>query len=142
MQIDISSIIVCWALIFACIGFLIASHIYQKKKSKKKLICPLRTNCDLVVNSSYSHIGPFSVEVLGMSYYSVTLFLYSFASLFLNWNLFYKEALFVLAGVSVAFSFYLLFLQGFVIKQWCVWCISSALISLMIFLLSYLHLFI
>ena len=142
MQIDQSSIIVCLILISACVGFLVASYIYQKKKSKKKLICPLRTNCDLVVNSSYSYLGPFSVEVLGISYYSVTLFLYSFISLFLCWNFLFKELLLVFAGASVAFSLYLLFLQGFVIKQWCVWCISSAFISIIIFLLSYLHLFI
>lgn len=142
MQIDVSSVLACWTLIFACIGFLIASYIYQKKKSKKKLICPIRTNCELVVNSSYSHIGPFSVEVIGISYYTVTLFLYSFISLFLTWNFLFKELLFIFAGFSVAFSLYLLFLQGFVIKQWCIWCISSAFISTIIFLLSYLHLFI
>ncbi|HEU4885319.1 MAG TPA: vitamin K epoxide reductase family protein [Longimicrobium sp.] len=45
-------------------------------------------------------------------------------------------ALFGLAAVGVAFSAYLTYLEAFVIHAWCQWCVLSAILITLIFLLS------
>jgi uncharacterized membrane protein len=45
-------------------------------------------------------------------------------------------ALFGLSAVGVAFSAYLTYLEAFVIHAWCQWCVISAILITLIFLLS------
>ena len=120
-------------------GFLIASYIYNKKKGKKKLICPMRSNCDTVTHSDYSKILGIPVELLGMVYYIFIGCSYSFVFILGLWS--YPIGI-VLLGISICavlFSLYLVSMQAFVIKHWCTWCLFSALISLLIFVFSYIH---
>lgn len=124
------------------VGFIIATYIYGKKKAKKKLICPRRSNCDTVIHSDYSKILGIPVEILGMAYYFFIGSIYSVVFIFDLWS---SPIGFILLGISmcsVLFSIYLVSMQVFVIKQWCAWCLGSAAISLLIFVLSYIHLLI
>jgi uncharacterized membrane protein len=121
-------------------GFLLSSYIYRKKKSKKKLICPMHSNCDTVIHSDYSTIIGIPVEALGMFYYGFISLAYGVVFLL---GLPQAPTISILVGISacsVLFSIYLVSLQAFVLRHYCAWCISSALISLAIFILSYLHL--
>lgn len=45
-------------------------------------------------------------------------------------------ALFGMSAVGVAFSAYLTYLEAFVIHAWCQWCVISAILITLIFLLS------
>ena len=45
-------------------------------------------------------------------------------------------ALFGMSAVGVAFSAYLTYLEAFVIRAWCQWCVISAVLITLIFLLS------
>lgn len=125
--------------LLGCVGFLLASYIYRKKRTKKKLICPMRSNCDTVIHSDYSKILGIPVEVLGITYYFVISFGYGVLYLLDLWGTPFLQILIGISGCSVIFSIYLISLQAFVIKQWCTWCLFSGLISLIIFVLSYLH---
>ena len=44
--------------------------------------------------------------------------------------------LFGVSAVGVAFSAYLTYLEAFVIHAWCQWCVISAILVTLIFLLS------
>ncbi len=121
-------------------GFLIASYIHRKKLGKKKLICPMRSNCETVIHSDYSKILGINVEILGMSYYFLVSIMYAFLNVL---NFYFPNILWILlafSGCSVLFSIYLLSVQTFIIRHWCIWCLCSALISVLIFFLSYLNL--
>ena len=120
-------------------GFLLASYIHRKKKSKKKLICPMRSNCDTVIHSDYSKIIGIPVEILGMIYYVFTGLIYSLIFVLNLWSLPIAIVLFGISLCSVFFSVYLVSLQALVIRQWCIWCICSACVSLLISVLSYIH---
>lgn len=120
-------------------GFLLASYIYRKKRAKKKLICPMRSNCDTVTHSDYSRIFGMPVEILGMAYYLIISFGYGIVSILNLWTTPIPQVLIGLSGCAVLFSVYLISLQAFVIKQWCTWCLCSGLISLLIFALAYLR---
>ena len=125
-------------------GFFLASYIHRKKKSKKKLICPMRSNCDTVIHSDYSAIIGIPVEVLGMIYYAFIAVIYSLVFIL---GLGSAPLVMVLVGISfcsVLFSVYLVSLQAFVLHHFCIWCMSSACTSILIFVLAYLqyvHLF-
>ncbi len=134
------TIIINVIVLLGLIGFFIATYIYGKKKAKKKLVCPRRSNCDTVIHSDYSKILGIPVEVLGMIYYFFIGSIYSIVFVFNFWS---PLTGFIILGVSmsaVLFSIYLVSMQAFVIKQWCVWCLCSAFISILIFVLSYIHL--
>jgi uncharacterized membrane protein len=116
-------------------GFILASYIHRKKTAKKKLVCPMRSNCETVIHSDYSKLLGIPVEVLGMCYYAFIALSYGI------YHVVYipQFVLIILSGISlsaVLFSTYLISLQAFVIRQWCTWCLCSAITSAIIFGLS------
>ncbi len=126
--------------ILGLVGFLIATYIYGKKKSKKKLVCPRYSNCDTVIHSDYSKLFGIRVEVLGMIYYLFIGSVYSIVFVANAWSATLGLILVSSSMCAVLFSIYLVSIQAFVLKHWCVWCLSSAFISILIFILSYIHL--
>ena len=133
----INTIIINLISLLGLTGFLLSRHIYLKKKSKKKLICPMRSNCDTVIHSDYSKILGIPVEILGMIYYLIIAFSYSLVFVLNLWSMPVAMVLVGLSACALLFSIYLVSLQAFVVKHWCFWCLSSGIISLVIFLLSY-----
>lgn len=121
-------------------GFLLASHIHNKKITKKRLICPRKSDCNSVITSDYSKIFGIPIEVLGMVYYAFSA---------LSYGVFYSNLLpqyfftilFLISIGATLFSLYLIYVQAFKIKQWCLWCIGSAIITLLICALSFLNSF-
>lgn len=127
--------------LFCLLGFLVSNYIYQTKRKNKKVICPNKTKCDRVIYSSYSKIFGFHVETMGMFYYLFMGLIFGFIYSF-NLNV---DAiglfLFGLSASALVFSIYLISIQFFIIKKMCVWCLSSATITFIIFLLTYLYIF-
>ena len=118
-------------------GFWVARHIYRHKKIKKPLICPIGFDCNFVVHSNYSEFMHVPLEVFGMIYYALLSLSYLFFIFFLEAmpdivSLFLLVASF---GAFV-FSLYLLFIQIFILRKGCSWCIVSALITILIFILT------
>lgn len=127
-------------------GFLLASYIHDKKSKKKRLICPRKSDCNSVISSDYSKIFGIPVEALGMFYYAfIAIYHGIFSLIFLNlmsfphsFYLILNSYIFVfcLSLGATLFSLYLVFIQAFKIRQWCLWCIGSAIISILIFATS------
>ena len=57
-------------------GFLVAKHIYKKKRSKNPFVCPIKFDCNAVVNSDYSRLFGISLEILAMVYYGLIFIAY------------------------------------------------------------------
>ena len=137
-MINASSSVIIIFLSFA--GFLIAFYIrHHKKNVKEVLVCPLRANCDTVIHSDYSKFLGIPVEILGILYYGLIAVSYG---LFIvlpetatSSTLFFVHSASALAFI---FSIYLTLVQAFALKNWCTWCIVSAVISASIFLISFL----
>lgn len=125
-------------IFLAFCGFLIASYIrHHKKNIAEALVCPLKANCDTVIHSDYSKIFGIPVEVLGMIYYSLIAVGYGLAIIFPN-----LETPIVASGLMFAtvcafvFSIYLTLIQAFALRNWCTWCLFSAAICFLIFILA------
>ena len=126
-------------VILGICGFLVAKHIYNHKRAGLVLVCPIRFDCNTVVNSDYSKFFGIPVEILGMFYYflitllHVTLIFLPIPSLgfLINFS-------FILSTVAFLFSLYLIGVQIFALKKGCSWCFVSAAVSTFIFIFSVL----
>lgn len=116
---------------------MISFYIRHKKASREVLVCPLNSNCEEVIHSDFSKFFGIPVEILGLLYYGfiaasygIILALPGFAPPYFHYGL-------VLASAAAfLFSLYLTFIQAFTLREWCTWCLTSAMLSTIIFLSS------
>ncbi len=120
-------------------GFLVSHYIQRKKSSGEKMLCNIIKGCDRVTDSEYSRFLGIPLELLGMVYYGLVVLSYIIFSLFPE-SSGVQLTFWVLGITSGAFLFsvYLTFIQVVVLKDWCQWCLVSAVISLLIFVVAFL----
>ena len=118
-------------------GFMVSKHIRNHKTKNTPLVCPIRFDCNTVVNSDYSKFFGIPVEILGMAYYSLIVVFYLFL-IFLPGLLpsFLISFMIAMSSTAFLFSLYLIAVQIFILKKGCSWCFVSALICLLIFILT------
>ncbi len=119
-------------LITAIAGFCIAWYIHSKQQAKQPLMCPRRSPCEAVINSPEAKTFGFSNTSLGMLYYAIIFFLFTYHTAGQGFEL----VLLMATGVGFLFSLYLVGVQHFKIKQWCVWCLGSAATATILFVLA------
>lgn len=109
--------------------------------------CSGAFNCEAVLTSSYSHIGPVSLANVGLVYYCLLLIFsvlnyldFDFKKIgFIKNNSVLKrvksiDVLLILSLGGFSFSIYLVSLMAFVIHAWCKYCLLSALTSTLLFI--------
>lgn len=96
--------------------------------------CPISPwiNCLVVTSSKYSSLFGIPLALFGAFYY-----LTMFVLLFKRERL-YKHFFLLVSSFGVLFSIYLTYIQAFVIGLFCLYCLGSALISFLIFGLSFI----
>lgn len=117
-------------------GVLNAAYLTYTHYKKKPLVCPLDHNCNIVTESKWSTIFGIRNEILGILFFAsmligmlLVLFMSVYASLLLS--------LIVLgSGIGLLYSFFLAYIQAFVIKDYCFYCLISAFLTLLLFLNS------
>jgi uncharacterized membrane protein len=120
-----------WIPILALIGLADASYLLYKKLRKEKLVCFLGEDCNRVSQSKYGYFLGIPSEVFGVGFYLFALLL-SFISFFGLENLFGIPLLSLLLFAvipAVLASLYLLLVQATILKEWCEWCILSAVVN-------------
>lgn len=128
------------SLIFAAIGLFVSGYIGYTKQKKQKLVCIVGEDCDLVVRSKWSTVLGVPIEFPGMLYYffaglASILFLQNIETV---WGIEIKTVFFIAAGLSALFSLFLVYIQGFKIREWCEYCLVSAGMSILIFITYFL----
>ncbi|HIE24570.1 MAG TPA: vitamin K epoxide reductase family protein [Anaerolineales bacterium] len=125
------------ALIAAIIGLLDAVYLTWIKLSHNETLCaPGLGDCFTVNTSRYSEIFGIPIAILGMATYLAII-----GILFFEKRVdFLKEngllALFGISLVGVLYSIYLSYLEEFVLHAWCPYCILSAIVISIIFVIS------
>lgn len=145
-----------FVIFLALVGLVDASYLTWTKLNGVLPPCELNANCEAVLSSPWSSLGPIPISALGMFFYALVLTLASLILLEVNLApliarganrlklhpthslrfLTLREILTFLASCGFAFSLYLVFLMKFVIDQWCLYCLLSATSSTLIFLLT------
>ncbi len=119
-------------IILSIFGVLDAGYLSWSHFFKKTLICPLESDCRAVTESRWSNIFGIRNDYLGLVYYFSVLII-AISSLFLSESSLrlFKLVLIMTAG-GAFFSVFLVGVQIFSIKQYCLYCIASALISVLL----------
>lgn len=123
-----------YLIVLSLIGFAVSFYIYYSKKYDKPMYCIIGQDCDAVVKSKYGKTFGIENTVPGMLYYAIILVYTS--GLLTNQNIFKGEVIYYsIVGISVAsvlFSLYLTYVQKFILKKWCEYCIVSTIASILI----------
>jgi len=119
-------------LILSVIGFLLSVYLtYLHYTEGQSAFCSQGSDCDVVRLSSYSTIFGIPVALLGaLSYALIIWFTYVSLARTTRWILLYTISL-----AGFVFSAYLTYLELFVIKAICPYCVVSALIMTIIFIM-------
>lgn len=128
----------------AAIGVVETAYLTIAKFTTGSVICPT-SGCDKVLNSPYATVfGTVPLSLLGcLAYLSIAILALAPKAVNPNTNkglhsqLENKtwQALFIITAAMVIFSSYLMYVMAFEIKELCIYCISSAVFSLSLFVL-------
>lgn len=124
-----------WLLVlFSFAGFLDASYLAVKHYLGTPVNCSIFAGCEIVTTSQYAAIWGIPVALLGAIYY-LTVFLLVIAYIDTK-----KERILYFAAyltpIGLLASFWFLYLQLFVIKALCLYCLISAFTSTILFVLG------
>lgn len=128
-----------WAIpALVVVGLVVSGYLTYVETTHTLAICGPVGNCNLVQASPYARLAGVPVAVLGFLTYLVMGVLWALAE-FGDGQLaeLAPLGLLGLATFSTAFSAYLTFLEPFVIKAVCMWCITSAVTITLILLLAF-----
>lgn len=121
-------------LILSLVGFVDATYLTVVHYTGANLPCRIFDGCDTVTTSPYSMLGPLPVALLGMLFY-LTIFVLTLAYLLHRRS----ELTFLMVYASLAaflFSLYFTALQMWIIKAICLYCVTSATLATLIFVLA------
>lgn len=119
-------------LILSVIGFLLSVYLtYLHYTEGQTAFCSQDSGCDAVRQSAYSSILGIPVALLGAVGYAL-IFWFAFVSISrkVRWILLYTISL-----AGFVFSLYLTYLELFVIKAICPYCVVSAIVMTIIFIM-------
>ena len=114
-------------------GYLTWKHYYHKSKP---LVCPLDHDCSKVTESKWSTVFWVRNEVLGLLFY-VAMLVAGLTSFFMPDFSLLKLLIIIAVGGSLLFSVFLLWVQFYKIKDYCFYCMLSALITLLLLVNSF-----
>lgn len=137
-------------IVLTVLGIADASYLTYESMSGNIPVCGPGFDCGAVINSKWASIGPVPISVLGLFFYSIV---FTFAILHylekdLTWlnkklrfpynfkPLNYLQVLVTFGGL---FSIYLVTIMGVIIKAWCQYCLYSAIISSLLFIIVFLY---
>jgi uncharacterized membrane protein len=119
----------------ALAGLLVAVYMTYVEVGQLEAVCGVVGDCNAVQQSQYAVLfGLLPIGVLGLIGYLAMLFAWV-----LTWSTSptigsaARVALFGMAWFGVLFSIYLTFLEPFVIGATCAWCLTSALVMMLLF---------
>lgn len=122
------------SIIVALLGFIDASYLTIEHFKNSIPPCFIVSGCDTVTRSIYSTVGPIPVALLGALYY-FTICLLLFTALESKKDKPARLA-FLLTPFGLLASGYFLFVQAFLLKAYCLYCLGSITTSTILFMLA------
>lgn len=141
MKLAISLLLV----VFPILGIIDAGYLTYEKLSGVVPPCNPPFDCQTVLKSPWSQVGPIPLSAFGLAFYLVMLILGALSTLEVksiqigrrHWPL---SSLILLGGTAgFLFSLWLLFLMGVILQAWCFFCLLSAINCIIIFGLALLN---
>lgn len=121
------------AAVLALLGLADAIYLTIHHLTGEQVPCSVTGGCETVLTSSYATIGGVPLALFGAVAYFVAFSL-AILSAFGNRKTWFFFG--VQVSLMLVFSLWLLYLQAFVIGAFCQFCLISAVISLILFIIS------
>jgi uncharacterized membrane protein len=125
-------------VVLALVGLADASYLTWEKINGFTPSCTAVFKCDVVLNSSWAHLGPIPVSALGMVFY--LSFLILIISRYLSsddqkggkWDVYLHSLSSLWSIIGVVVSLILITVMAFILKAWCLFCLVSATSSILL----------
>jgi uncharacterized membrane protein len=121
-------------LVFSALGFTDATYLTVAHYTHAVIPCSIVSGCEKVTTSRYAVVGEVPVALLGSIYY---FFIFALTLIYRDTKkpCAIKMATFgTFAGLGA--SLWFIYLQAFVIKAWCLYCLGSATSSILLFIVG------
>lgn len=123
-------------LVLAFCGIANSAYLAESERTGTPLICDIKnlSGCNIVANSQYSHLFGVPLAEYGVLFYGL-LFVLAALELVLFDRLL-RRVLQGVALVGILASLYFTAVQIFFIGAFCIYCLASSVIALLIFILA------
>ena len=125
-------------LLLGFLGFIDTLYLTYEYFAGTPVNCSILNGCDKVLTSSYSSILGVPLALIGTLYYLLVLAL--MAAYLGQKNKAVIKYLLGLTSLGFIISLFLVYLQFFVLKALCLYCMISALSSTLLFILTTIYL--
>jgi uncharacterized membrane protein len=134
----VTSKLIKWGLGFSLIGLIDSTYLFWIKISDSEAAC--FGGCDTVNSSPYSQIWGIPIALFGAGAYLIICFLLIYDSKIPLLSSYGSSIFLGITLIGVIYSAYLTFLEIAVIHAICPYCVISAVLMLLLFLISLLRL--
>ncbi len=115
------------------LGIVITGYLTITYASNAPIACVSGEGCATIRLSAYASFGGISTPIYGLAYY---LALGIIAALWSNETRKKLQLpLAILASSGLGVSLYLSSVEAFVLRTWCSWCVASALLTIVAFIM-------
>ena len=115
------------------LGMIDSLYIYHKNNQPEPMSCPLHSDCTAVLKSKWNKFLGVKNEVWGFLYFLLIFSLNLFYIFDLFYFVYYDYVLFGIIIFGFAYSLFLTGVQIFKIKEYCLYCLVSAGVNLLMF---------
>ncbi|MBI2048656.1 MAG: vitamin K epoxide reductase family protein [Parcubacteria group bacterium] len=117
----------------ATLGIADTLYLYVSHVRGDSLACSILDGCNVVAASPYSYLFGVPLSLLGLIFYIGVLGVGIGLSMHVRHA---KNALYIAAVIGMLLSFCFSCIQIFLIGAWCIYCIFSALICIVLFIMA------
>lgn len=120
--------------VLSILGLIVTVFLAYEYAQTGPIVCPITgTGCDIVRKSQFSKLFNIDLPYYGLVFYSLVAALSVWLTNHRHKLLNLFRALVIFSGVY--FGTYLTFLEAFVIQAYCIWCLISFIVSIIIFVI-------
>ncbi len=124
------------SILLAVLGLLDSIYLVWVKYTGTYALCGPIGNCESVNSSQYSEIFGIPISLLGAGAFAIMIVLLLLENRGQIWSEFSSMVVFGMSLIGVLYSIYLTYIEVAVLKAICPYCVISALILVILLLLS------
>lgn len=134
---EMKGLTIAFLLVLALAGLADSWYLYESAVTDTALSCDIGgglDGCNAVAQSPYSNLFGYPLALYGVGYYAVVFVLVALIAVRPTYSL--RRVLYLLSSIGVVASLIFVGIQAFLIQAFCVYCVISAAIAFLIWVLA------
>ncbi|MER3407222.1 MAG: hypothetical protein C4278_02285 [Patescibacteria group bacterium] len=120
-------------LFLSILNLIVSSYLFYLDLKKEVPFCLINSGCEFILQNKYSRIFNIPIAFLGIVYFLILLI---FSFLIFKGKNYLIKFFKIIITFGFLFALYLIYLQFFVIKSFCQYCLVVDFSTIIIFFLS------